>query len=109
MICTGFSSLTYLKRLPVKVLKIDQSFVRDMLEDPDDREIVKGVISLASAFNRDVTAEGVESIEHGTQLLSMGCEYAQGYGIARPMPAKNMVNWVDNWRPATQWLQQHES
>ncbi|GLO60687.1 hypothetical protein MACH09_11950 [Vibrio sp. MACH09] len=106
---TGFSSLTYLKRLPVKVLKIDQSFVRDMLEDPDDREIVKGVISLASAFNRDVTAEGVESIEHGTQLLSMGCEYAQGYGIARPMPAKNMVNWVDNWRPATQWLQQHES
>ncbi|WED24517.1 EAL domain-containing protein [Vibrio sp. JC009] len=94
---TGFSSLTYLKRLPVNLLKIDQSFVRDMLEDADDRAIVMGVISLASAFNLRVIAEGVETLEHGAQLLSMGCELAQGYGIARPMPAKDLPDWIIQW------------
>ncbi|MDV7103742.1 EAL domain-containing protein [Vibrio sp. TH_r3] len=101
---TGFSSLTYLKRLPADVLKIDQSFVRDMLIDPDDRAIVKGVINLAAAFNREVTAEGVESIDHGTQLLSMGCDLAQGYGIARPMPAGQFIGWLQSWRPDKAWL-----
>ncbi|WP_158589162.1 EAL domain-containing protein [Alginatibacterium sediminis] len=100
---TGFSSLTYLKRLPVGLLKIDQSFVRDMLDDADDQAIVRGVISLANAFNRRVTAEGVESIEHGTQLLALGCELAQGYGIARPMPAEDIPSWVKQWRPDIAW------
>ncbi|WP_375749460.1 EAL domain-containing protein [Vibrio sp. HN007] len=102
---TGFSSLTYLKRLPIELLKIDQSFVRDVLDDPDDRAIVKGVISLASAFNRKVTAEGVETIEHGTQLLAMGCELAQGYGIAKPMPAKQLTDWITDWKPDPAWQQ----
>lgn len=102
---TGFSSLTYLKNLPAKLLKIDQSFVRDMLDDPDDRAIVMGVIGLASAFNRQVTAEGVESIAHGKQLLSMGCHLAQGYGIARPMPAKEIPEWVAEWKPDNAWLE----
>jgi EAL domain-containing protein (putative c-di-GMP-specific phosphodiesterase class I) len=101
---TGFSSLTYLKRLPVDSLKIDQSFVRDMLEDPDDRAIVMGVIGLALAFNREVIAEGVESIAHGKQLLSMGCELAQGYGIARPMPADEVPAWVTQWKCDTDWM-----
>lgn len=100
---TGFSSLTYLKRLPVDQLKIDQSFVRDMLVDPDDRAIVVGVISLASAFSRQVIAEGVETIDHGTQLLSMGCDLAQGYGIARPMPAEDLPKWVEEWTPDAAW------
>lgn len=100
---TGFSSLTYLKKLPAELLKIDQSFVRDMLIDPDDRSIVMGVIGLALAFNRQVIAEGVESIDHGTQLLSMGCELAQGYGIARPMPAENMAAWIADWTPDIAW------
>ena len=100
---TGFSSLTYLKKLPAELLKIDQSFVRDMLIDPDDRSIVMGVIGLAFAFNRQVIAEGVESIDHGTQLLSMGCELAQGYGIARPMPAENMAAWIADWEPDIAW------
>ena len=101
---TGFSSLTYLRRLSVDLLKIDQSFVRDMLEDPDDRAIVMGVIGLASAFNHQVIAEGVESIEHGTQLISMGCFLAQGYGIARPMPAEKIAKWVSQWKPDATWV-----
>jgi diguanylate cyclase (GGDEF)-like protein/PAS domain S-box-containing protein len=100
---TGFSSLTYLRRFPADTLKIDQSFVRDMLDDPDDLAIVKGVIGLATAFRRQVIAEGVETIAHGTQLLLMGCVLAQGYGIARPMPAAEMPGWVSNWRPDKAW------
>jgi EAL domain-containing protein (putative c-di-GMP-specific phosphodiesterase class I) len=100
---TGYSSLTYLKRLPVKMLKIDQSFVRDMLEDPDDLSILKGVIGLAEAFHREVIAEGVETIAHGTELLRLGCELAQGYGIARPMPAQQLPQWIAQWTPDANW------
>jgi diguanylate cyclase (GGDEF)-like protein/PAS domain S-box-containing protein len=100
---TGYSSLTYLKRLPAELLKIDQSFVQDMLDDPDDLAIVKGVIGLAHAFHRKVIAEGVETIAHGELLLAHGCELAQGYGIARPMPASDIPNWVANWRPDKAW------
>jgi len=100
---TGYSSLTYLKQLRVTVLKIDQSFVRDMLEDSDDLAILQGVIGLAAAFKREVIAEGVETVAHGTALLQLGCEQAQGYGIARPMPAEQMPNWVANWQPDAAW------
>lgn len=101
---TGYSSLTYLKRLPVTLLKIDQSFVCDMLEDPDDLAILQGVLGLAAAFHREVIAEGVETIEHGEMLLQLGCELAQGYGIARPMPAEEMPHWVATWRTDPSWL-----
>ncbi|HEY8219146.1 MAG TPA: EAL domain-containing protein, partial [Methylobacter sp.] len=77
---TGYSSLSYLKHLPAETLKIDQTFVRNMLEDEDDLAIVQGVIGLAESFRREVIAEGVESIEHGIALLHMGCHQAQGYG-----------------------------
>ena len=100
---TGYSSLTYLKRLPADVLKIDQSFVRDMLDDQDDLAIVKGVIGLAEAFRRTVIAEGVETAAHGKILLSLGCVLAQGYAIARPMPASELLGWVDTWRPDASW------
>jgi EAL domain-containing protein (putative c-di-GMP-specific phosphodiesterase class I) len=95
---TGYSSLTHLRRLPAHVLKIDQSFVRDMLDDEDDLAIVVGVISLAKAFHREVIAEGVETPEHGTLLLELGCELAQGYAIARPMPALDVPLWLSKWR-----------
>ncbi len=101
---TGYSSLTYLKRLPVAVLKIDQSFVRDMLDDPDDLAILEGVLGLASAFHRQAIAEGVETVAHGEMLLQLGCELAQGYGIARPMPAQDLPAWLAAWRPAPAWL-----
>jgi len=100
---TGYSSLTYLKRLRVGQLKIDKSFVRNMLEDPDDLAILGGVISLASAFKRGVIAEGVETVAHGTLLRQMGCELAQGYAIARPMPADELPSWVAGWQPAQVW------
>ncbi len=99
----GYSSLTYLKRLPANVLKIDQSFVRDMLDDPENLNILEGVMGLAAAFRRDVIAEGVETVEHGLMLLQMGCETAQGYGIARPMPASAMQAWAATWRPDPRW------
>jgi EAL domain-containing protein (putative c-di-GMP-specific phosphodiesterase class I) len=102
---TGYSSLTYLKHLPAQMLKIDQSFVRDMLSDVDDLALVKGVIGLAAAFRRDVIAEGVETVAHGQMLLSLGCELAQGYGIARPMPAQDVAGWVAHWRPDASWSQ----
>ena len=100
---TGYSSLTYLKRLPVGTLKIDQSFVHDMLDDPDDLAILQGVIGLASSFKRQVIAEGVETVAHGTLLLQLGCDLAQGYGIAHPMPGAELPGWVRNWKPYPAW------
>jgi diguanylate cyclase (GGDEF)-like protein/PAS domain S-box-containing protein len=100
---TGYSSLTYLRRLPASLIKIDQTFVREMLNDADDLAIVEGVIALAKSFKRDVIAEGVETIEHGTALLKLGCELAQGYGIARPMPASNIPMWISDWKPDVNW------
>jgi EAL domain-containing protein (putative c-di-GMP-specific phosphodiesterase class I) len=101
---TGYSSLTHIKRLPVYLIKIDQSFVRDMLEDADDLAIVESVIGLAKTFKREVIAEGVETIEHGAALLQLGCELVQGYGIARPMPANDIPEWVANWKADDFWL-----
>jgi diguanylate cyclase (GGDEF)-like protein/PAS domain S-box-containing protein len=101
---TGYCSLTYLKRLPVDLIKIDQSFIRGMLVDKNDLSIVKGVIGLAQAFQRDVIAEGVETLEHGVALLELGCDFAQGYGIARPMPAESIVNWSKTWKPDARWV-----
>lgn len=98
---TGYSSLTYLKNLPADTLKIDQSFVRDMLVDKGDLALVQGIIGLSSAFNRTVIAEGVETPEHSAMLLSMGCELVQGYGIARPMPATELPSWIDLWQSKT--------
>ncbi|MFQ3172407.1 MAG: diguanylate cyclase (GGDEF)-like protein/PAS domain S-box-containing protein [Oleispira sp.] len=106
---TGYSSLTYLRRLPADLIKIDKSFVRDMLEDSDDLAIVVGVVGLAASFNREVIAEGVESIAHGTALLNLGCELAQGYAIARPMPANKIIKWNTHWQPAPEWLDTNNS
>lgn len=91
---TGYSSLAYLKNIPANTLKIDRSFVRDMMIDKDDLAIVQGVIQLANVFQRQVVAEGVETTEHEVALLSLGCTLAQGFGIARPMPAADLPVWI---------------
>ena len=100
---TGYSSLIHLKRLAVNELKIDQTFVRDMLDDPGDLAIVQGVIGLASAFRHQVVAEGVENIEQILMLLELGCDVMQGYGIARPMPAVNVLPWVTGFQSDPRW------
>ena len=101
---TGYSSLLYLKHLPANTLKIDQSFVRHMLADEEHLAIVKGVIGLAQAFNRSVIAEGVESVPHGEALLQAGCDLAQGFGIAHPMPANELTGWIAGWQAPQNWL-----
>ncbi|MEW6164850.1 MAG: EAL domain-containing protein [Pseudomonadota bacterium] len=100
---TGYSSLTYFKRLPARMLKIDRSFIADMLTEPDDLAIVEGVIGFTQAFQREVIAEGVETPEHGAMLLHLGCDLAQGFGIARPMPAADLPGWIATFRPDPIW------
>lgn len=102
---TGYSSLTHLRNLTANIIKIDQSFVRDMLDDPSDYAIIDGIIGLADSFGREVIAEGVETTEHGLVLLLMGCKEAQGYGIAKPMPADDFIVWLLNYQPNQQWLE----
>lgn len=100
----GYSSLTYLRRLPVAVIKVDQSFVRHMLHDADDLALVSGLINLSRDFKRDVVAEGVETAEHGAQLYKMGCYLVQGYGIAKPMPAEAVFDWVAGYKQDASWI-----
>jgi diguanylate cyclase (GGDEF)-like protein/PAS domain S-box-containing protein len=91
---TGYSSLVYLRRLSVEELKIDQSFVRDMMTDPDDQAIVAAVIALGKAFSLRVVAEGVESASQAQHLVAMGCSVVQGYGFGHPMPAAELPEWL---------------
>lgn len=91
---TGYSSLTYLRELPITSLKIDRSFVINMLDRPEDRQIVRSVIGLAHGFDRLCVAEGIETPAHQELLRSMGCDWGQGYGLARPMPAETFINWM---------------
>jgi diguanylate cyclase (GGDEF)-like protein len=100
---TGYSSLSYLRQLPVSVIKIDRSFVQQMLTEASDALIVRAVIDLAHAFGLRCVAEGVETSEHQEMLREMGCDFGQGFGIARPMPAEAFPAWVNRYaglRPA---------
>lgn len=103
---TGYSSLAYLKRLPAARLKIDQLFVRNMLDDPEDLAILEAILGLARAFRREVIAEGVESEAHGRLLLQLGCDVAQGFGIALPMAAAEIGRWAAGWSPPASWRRQ---
>jgi diguanylate cyclase (GGDEF)-like protein/PAS domain S-box-containing protein len=85
---TGYSSLSYLKRFPVSVLKVDQSFVRGIGQDEQDSAIVRGVIALAHSLNLSVTAEGIETFEQLARLRELGCNHGQGYLLSRPVPSQ---------------------
>jgi EAL domain-containing protein (putative c-di-GMP-specific phosphodiesterase class I) len=95
---TGYSSLVYLRKLSIEELKIDQSFVRDMLDDKDDEAIVISVIGLGKAFGLRVVAEGVESPQQAKHLMRLGCTIAQGYGLGRPMPPQAFRKWFDSYQ-----------
>ena len=100
---TGYSSLTFLKQLAAETIKIDQSFVRGMLDDSEHASIVNSVLGLARSFERHTLAEGVETEAHGQVLVELGCEMAQGYAIARPMPADAVPAWLMEWEPPVSW------
>lgn len=100
---TGYSSMTFLKQLTAYTIKIDQSFVRGMLDDAEHAAIVSGVLDLARNFDRRALAEGIETEAHGQSLIEFGCEYGQGYAIARPMPAAAVLPWLAQWHTPQAW------
>ena len=95
---TGYSSLAYLKQIPADELKIDKSFVINMLADEADARIVGQIVALGHSFGLEVVAEGVESAEAATKLAAMGCDYAQGFHYAKPLPPKEFPAWAQDWR-----------
>jgi diguanylate cyclase (GGDEF)-like protein len=92
---TGYSSLAYLRRLPVDEVKIDKSFVRQLADDEQDAAIVNAVVTLAGSLSLTVVAEGVEDQASWDRLVELDCDVVQGYHISRPMPAGNVLDWLD--------------
>ena len=94
---TGYSSLSYLKRFEVDKLKIDQSFVRDLLTDPDDAAIVRAIVQMAAGLGLRTLAEGVESAAVAERIAQFGCDEAQGYHYARPMTAPAFKEFLQRY------------
>lgn len=97
---TGYSSLAYLKKLPVDEIKIDRSFVMEMANNSDDQVIVSTTLMMGHNLSLGVVAEGIEDEPTLRKLREMGCDMAQGYHIARPMPASDFFTWISNYRPS---------
>jgi EAL domain-containing protein (putative c-di-GMP-specific phosphodiesterase class I) len=91
---TGYSSLAYLKRFEIDKLKVDQSFVRSMLDDPADADIVQAVIALGHTLGLKVVAEGVENLPTAQTLTALACDELQGYCFARPLPPADFAAWA---------------
>ena len=100
---TGYSSLTHLKELKVNTIKIDKSFVIDMLHNPQDMAIINAIISLSKVFQIEVVAEGVESVEHLLMLFELGCDVIQGFNIAKPMNYKDLEVFLKSFTPDPKW------
>jgi EAL domain-containing protein (putative c-di-GMP-specific phosphodiesterase class I) len=97
---TGYSSLAYLKHWRVDMLKIDKSFVRDIVTDASDLAIVSAIIAIARNLHIEVIAEGIESYQQAEILESLGCHHGQGFLFARPMPADRVFGWLSKRQPA---------
>jgi EAL domain-containing protein (putative c-di-GMP-specific phosphodiesterase class I) len=91
---TGYSSLAYLKNFPIDILKIDQAFIRGLSHSPQDRAIVTSVVQLGKSLGFETVAEGVEEEEHVAILSGLGCDYAQGYWFARPVPERELAEKI---------------
>jgi hypothetical protein len=100
---TGYSSLTHLKELSVDTIKIDRSFINDMLYNTQDMAIVNAIISLSKVFQIEVVAEGPENIEQLLMLLDLGCDYIQGYTVARPMDYQSTIEYMKNFTVDPRW------
>jgi diguanylate cyclase (GGDEF)-like protein len=100
---TGYSSLTHLKELKVNTIKIDKSFVLDMLHTPQDMAITNAIISLSKVFQIEVVAEGVESIEHLLMLFELGCDVVQGYNVAKPITFDSFISFLNDFTPDPKW------
>jgi len=92
---TGYSSLSYLKRFPVDTLKIDRSFIRDVITNPDDETIIKAIIAMAHSLQVDIIAEGVETAGQLEFLRSSGCQSAQGFLLSEPFMADELPRFLE--------------
>jgi len=98
---TGYSSLSYLKHFPVDTLKIDRTFIRDLISVPDDAAITAAVIAMAHALELKVVAEGVETHEHLAFLRGQGCDEVQGHLVGRAVPAERFAEWLARGQPGS--------
>lgn len=100
---TGYASLHYLKKLPMDTIKIDKSFIMDLLYTRSSLSIVEGSIGLAKAFGTNLVVEGIETEEHGKILLQFGCKLAQGYAISKAISAQDLIVWIDSYKGFKSW------
>lgn len=103
---TGYSSLSYLAKLPVQTLKIDQAFIAQLSDSSANNRVVEAIVALGKAMKLDVIAEGVETDQQYAIVRQLGCDLAQGYFIARPMPADQLLKWVDGYQDTQSMKQQ---
>ena len=94
---TGFSSMSYLKSLPIDYIKIDRSFIEDVCFNKDDESITRAIISLAHSLNLKVTAEGIENYQQSKLLSHMHCDEGQGHLYSHPLPINDFQDWYLNW------------
>ena len=105
---TGYSSLSYLRQFPIDRLKIDQSFIRNALNDRDDASIARTIIALGRALNLNVIAEGVETLEHEKFLIDEGCDEVQGFRYSRPVPAADFLDFVKTYNGKLSYFEEQE-
>ena len=96
---TGYSSLGYLRQRPIDVVKIDKTFIDDIVDDPQQHTLVAGIVSLAHSLNLTVVAEGIESDRHREVLEGLGCPLGQGYLYSCPVDATEALTWMSQPEP----------
>ncbi|STX50402.1 sensory box protein (GGDEF domain/EAL domain) [Legionella busanensis] len=100
---TGYSSLTYLKELDIAEVKLDQSFIRNILKKPKDLAILKSTIDLCRIMGHELVAEGVETVLHGKLLMHLGCNHVQGFAISKALSSNALIPWLKNWSLGAEW------